>query len=74
MDQPLAHSHGHLLLDHLQSVAGLAGDFSGAFDAAPLTHRWAYLAGLWHDLGKYRPGFQRYFGQSDNSDVSHHAH
>ncbi len=34
MVEPLAHSHGHLLLDHLQAVAGLAGDFSGAFDAA----------------------------------------
>ena len=29
--------------------------------AEPLnSQHWAYLAGLWHDLGKYRPGFQRY--------------
>ena len=46
MTESLAHSGGHLLVKHLQAVAGLA-------------QRWAYLAGLWHDLGKYRPGFQR---------------
>lgn len=69
MVQPLAHSHGHLLLDHLQSVAGLAGDFSGAFNAAPLTQRWAYLAGLWHDLGKYRHGFQHYLALSNSEDA-----
>jgi len=29
--------------------------------AEPLhSPQWAHLAGLWHDLGKYRPGFQRY--------------
>ncbi len=29
--------------------------------AEPLnSQQWAHLAGLWHDLGKYRPGFQRY--------------
>ncbi len=69
MVKPLAHSHGHLLLDHLQAVAGLAGEFSNAFDAAPLAHRWAYLAGLWHDLGKYRAGFQRYLELSNNEDA-----
>ncbi len=67
--EPLAHSGGHSLEEHLQSVAGIAGDFSGAFESATATQRWAYLAGLWHDLGKYRPGFQRYLLQSDNPDA-----
>ncbi len=69
MSEPLAHSGGHLLADHLQSVAALAGDFSEAFDAPDPTQRWAYLAGLWHDLGKYRPGFQRYVRLGDNPDA-----
>lgn len=35
----------------------MAGTFGGS--------AWAYLAGLWHDLGKYRPAFQAYIrGQS----------
>lgn len=69
MSEPLAHSGGHLLADHLQSVASMAAGFSPAFDAATATHRWTYLAGLWHDLGKYRAGFQRYLKQSDNPDA-----
>jgi len=58
-----------LLAVHLQSVAGIAAYFSEAFEPAAVTQRWAYLAGLWHDLGKYRPGFQRYLLQSDNPDA-----
>lgn len=69
MSEPLAHSGGHLLADHLQAVADIAADFSQAFDAVTVTQRWAYLAGLWHDLGKYRDGFQRYLRQSDNPDA-----
>ena len=69
MSKPLAHSGGHLLADHLQAVATLAASFSEAFDAATATQQWAYLAGLWHDLGKYRAGFQRYLQQSDNPDA-----
>ena len=63
MSEPLAHSGGHLLADHLQSVARIAAGFSQAFDAATVVHRWAYLAGLWHDLGKYRPGFRSLYVQ-----------
>ena len=37
-------------------VSVLAADFAAEFGAAP----WAALAGIWHDLGKYREGFQRY--------------
>lgn len=69
MSEPLAHSGGHLLADHLRAVAGMAAGFSQAFDAVTVTQRWTYLAGLWHDLGKYRDGFQRYLRQSDNPDA-----
>lgn len=69
MSEPLAHSGGHLLAVHLQSVAGMAAGFSETFEPAVVTKRWAYLAGLWHDLGKYRPGFQRYLLLSDNPDA-----
>lgn len=43
-----------LLEDHLHAVARLAAEFAGAFGA----EEWGRLAGLWHDLGKYRPEFQ----------------
>jgi CRISPR-associated endonuclease/helicase Cas3 len=65
----MAHSGGHFLADHLQSVANIASGFSATFDSAQQSQRWAYLAGLWHDLGKYRPGFQRYVGLADNPDA-----
>jgi CRISPR-associated endonuclease/helicase Cas3 len=40
---------------HLSEVASLAAAFAEEFDSA----EWGRLAGLWHDLGKYHPGFQR---------------
>jgi len=46
---------GHPLLDHLNSVAGLAREFASAFASA----EWGYLAGLWHDFGKFQHEFQR---------------
>lgn len=69
MSEPLAHSGGHLLVDHLLGVAALAGDFAQSFDATEPVQRWAYLAGLWHDLGKYRPGFQKYVRLANNPDA-----
>lgn len=45
-----------LLIDHLKGVAQKAGQFAEGFSSSD----WAAFAGLWHDLGKYRPGFQRY--------------
>ncbi len=49
-------SHG--LREHLEAVAALAAIFAEEFG-----QEWARLAGLWHDLGKYRSGFQRYIRQ-----------
>ncbi|MDB5939861.1 MAG: CRISPR-associated helicase/endonuclease Cas3, partial [Polaromonas sp.] len=69
MNEPWAHSGGHLLARHLQSVASMAAGFSADFEPVTSTQRWAYLAGLWHDLGKYRPGFQRYLQQSDDQNA-----
>jgi CRISPR-associated endonuclease/helicase Cas3 len=45
----------HDLEDHLVGVATLAARFAGTFG-----DDWARLAGLWHDLGKYRARFQDY--------------
>lgn len=66
--EALAHvdeaARAHRLDDHLVAVGNLAADFASAFGAAD----WARLAGLWHDLGKYREGFQRYIRQSRDPD------
>jgi len=43
----------HDLVDHLLGVAARAAHFAECFGAA----EWARLAGLWHDLGKFRPSF-----------------
>lgn len=43
------------LPNHLGNAADLAGCFAGAFGSSD----WGQLAGLWHDIGKYREAFQR---------------
>ncbi|MFN4325608.1 MAG: CRISPR-associated helicase Cas3' [Azonexus sp.] len=55
----------HRLEDHLVGVSQLAAEFATEFGAAP----WAALAGIWHDLGKYREGFQRYIRQCGDPDA-----
>ena len=67
--RPLAHSGGHLLVEHLQSVAVVAGEFAGGCGDASTARNWACAAGLWHDLGKYRPGFQKYVRLADGENA-----
>ena len=66
-----AHSAGHELATHLQEVARLAAEFAEAAPAQSSSASWAGLAGKWHDLGKYRPGFQRYLAlaKDDNAHI-----
>jgi CRISPR-associated endonuclease/helicase Cas3 len=52
--------------DHLRAVAHCAREFARAFEAGD----WGFLAGLWHDLGKYLPEFQRRL-HGDSTSVDH---
>ncbi len=55
---PIAHTRRdgatHDLRAHLEGTAARARTFAERFDSGDV----AYLAGLWHDLGKYNPAFQ----------------
>ncbi|HUI91140.1 MAG TPA: CRISPR-associated helicase Cas3' [Chitinivibrionales bacterium] len=52
------------LEEHLLNVAKMAADFINIED----WKSWAYLAGLWHDLGKYSEGFQSYIRATGKTD------
>lgn len=54
----------HLLIEHLDQVASLAAAFAQGFG-----EDWARLAGLLHDLGKFRSGFQRYIRQANGMEA-----
>jgi CRISPR-associated endonuclease/helicase Cas3 len=73
-DHPIAHAakdgHGnwrtpHYLQNHLAGVAAIASCHARAFGAQD----WAHLAGLWHDLGKYRPAFQAYIRKASGFEA-----
>lgn len=55
----------HELGEHLRSVSALAASKAAPFGSSD----WASLAGLWHDLGKYREGFQRYIRSSADAHI-----
>lgn len=40
---------------HHLAVANMARVFASTFDS----RKWGYLAGVWHDIGKLRPEYQR---------------
>ncbi len=54
-----------LLADHLRQTAKKARSFAATFGAED----WAYLAGLWHDLGKYSQDFQQLLIDSQVDDT-----
>ena len=71
-NEPIAHARlthdgewrRHPLDDHLREVAQLAARFAEPIGGSD----WAKLAGLWHDLGKYRERFQRYIRTASGMD------
>ena len=61
------------LEEHLKNVAEMARGFAEEFGAG----EWGYLAGLWHDLGKYSLEFQRMLRLANGLDadgVYKHGH
>jgi CRISPR-associated endonuclease/helicase Cas3 len=50
---------------HLKNVAEMARSFAEFFGAG----EWGYLAGLWHDIGKYSDEFQKMLGAEEGSDA-----
>lgn len=55
----------HRLDEHLLAVANGAAARAGHFGAGD----WGRLAGIWHDLGKYRSGFRKYIRQANDPDA-----
>ncbi len=51
--------------DHLTNVAKMARASAEAFNAG----EWGYLAGMWHDIGKYSDDFQRKIGALDGENA-----
>lgn len=58
----------HYLNEHLLRVGELASGKAKYFGSSD----WANLAGLWHDLGKYRPAFQNYIKTQSGYDPEAH--
>lgn len=58
----------HEVGEHLKGVAERAECFASRFGNAD----WARIAGLWHDLGKFHPEFQRYIAGASGFDPDAH--
>lgn len=55
----------HGLMEHLLETAEKARRFASSFDGGD----WGYLAGLWHDLGKYSNEFQCYIRRKNGIEA-----
>ena len=62
---PSDSSNIHCLDTHLKCVAQKAAEFAKNF----CSEDWAYIAGLWHDLGKYHPEFQSYIRENSEAHI-----
>ena len=58
----------HWLDNHLRDVADLASSYAADFKS----REWAFVTGLWHDLGKYNPEFQDYIGVKSGYNPNAH--
>jgi len=70
IQEPIAHitedGRTQSLADHLTRTADLASTFAATFDS----DAWGYCAGIFHDLGKAHPDFQKYLLEARGLDAS----
>lgn len=55
--------------EHLKNVAKMAAEFAKPFKG----EEWAYVTGLWHDVGKALPAWQKYLLKQNGIDSSVHC-
>lgn len=63
---PVDEGNWHDLVSHLRQTAEKARESASKFNAGDL----AYLAGLWHDIGKFNPEFQKYLKDCHEADLA----
>jgi len=63
-------SEWHRLEDHLINTAKLAASFASEFGC----DQWAYVSGLWHDIGKYSEEFQKMLRDASLEENSEERH
>ncbi|MFP3976094.1 MAG: CRISPR-associated endonuclease Cas3'', partial [Dehalococcoidia bacterium] len=55
----------HALYEHLTGTAQRAAEMAAEFGCA----EWGYLAGIWHDLGKFSQEFQQYILAANGTEA-----
>ncbi len=63
---PASGGDWHDLVTHLERTALRAGEHASKFEAG----QFAYLAGLWHDIGKFNPEFQEYLRRCYEASIN----
>lgn len=65
----LTPDHGHLNKVAFWTAKFASEMFPQDSPAAKSAHEWGYLAGLWHDLGKFAPEWQKYLQSKANPHI-----
>lgn len=67
--EALTRHHGHLNKVAWWAAKFVEGMFAAGSPEAPAGRQWGYLAGLWHDLGKFAPAWQDYLARKGGVDT-----
>lgn len=67
--ESLDREHGHLNKVAYWTAKFAAEMFPTGSEESESARQWGYVAGLWHDLGKYAPEWQAYLRQKGGSNI-----
>ena len=68
--QNLATNHGHLNKVAYHTARFAEAMFIDGSDESKTAFQWGYLAGLWHDLGKFAPEWQDYLASKADPHIA----